>query len=108
MSNIKQAVKGLKMPSGTVYTDTSARWAKYGGHAGRKSITRVLELAQSLGWKKKETKGYNSPDGSVVGHEVFYTDPTGQFQLSTDAHYGGTKESNSFSITVAPVKSPNA
>jgi hypothetical protein len=87
----------------------SMRWHKSRGHAGRNTISRVVEKALKAGFVAKNTNFNNTPDGSHMGRGTYYTKHVrGKLvaTLYTSSSYGVTSYENSFSIHLdgPPVK----
>jgi len=87
--------------TGPEYTN-NFRWSKRHGHAGGRMIERAIEKAKALGFVEGPYGGFNTPDGSVVGHKSKMSHPDG-WELEHYASYGCVAYDNSFSMTLKRV-----
>lgn len=101
----KKLAAQLRLPSGGHFYGDSWSWNKRGGHAGIKTIIRVLDTAEASGWTKGGHYDASSPDGGTVGRRSVWVSPEG-YQLQTSMSYGVTAHSNSFSINLTFAQAP--
>ena len=89
-------VKGERVPT------NNFSWRKRHGHAGGRMIERAVEKAMLLGFVPGPWGGFNTPDGSVIGHKSKLHHPDG-WELEHYASYGCVAYDNSFSMTLKKV-----
>lgn len=94
----KDATKKLGLPSGGDKSTGYYRWSKSGGYAGEKVLARVEQAAKKAGFKQQVSDQFLSPDGYTSRNGNTWT--KGNVSVELSAHYGATKSSNSYSVTV--------
>ena len=96
---IKATLKLLKTPSATKLVGDRATWSKRGGHAGRKTISKVREAALANGFQSTSSSVGNTPDGSRVGTGTVYRNEAG-VEVELSSSYAATADGNDFRIEV--------
>jgi len=95
------------LPSGfTDYTFgglPNFNWRKSHGHAGGRMIERAIDKATLLGFVAGPYGGFNTPDGSVIGHKGKMHHPDG-WELEHYSSYGCVAYDNSFSMSLKKVE----
>lgn len=96
----KKLLRTIKLPGTAIATagDNYAAWSKRGGHAGKKTILKVLEAAETVGFKRKTSQSGCSPSGSTVANESVLE--FGFVTLFLSSSYGVTDRDNYFSVNV--------
>lgn len=101
----QQMLKTLGFPNvksryGGGHGEHKSSWSKSGGHAGAKTVDRIVEKAKTLGFTAaKDTSGHNA-DGSYVNSGTHYVHPEGH-HLTVNKSYGPTKDYNDFSMRLS-------
>jgi len=100
----KALAKQISFPGGkdTRFYEDSVTWSKRGGHAGSKTISKVVAQAILEGFTRREHDDSSSPDGSVVGSGTTYTKKVGDVTvvLSVSSRFGVTASENFFGASL--------
>lgn len=94
MKTVAQLKKLLPSTAKTVEASKSIVWSQRGGHAGTKTVDRVSEKAEAVGFALTSRQ----PSG-LSGRVSVYQDEAGNV-LTLSCHYGSTKFDNRFDITL--------
>ena len=97
IKSLKKVAKSIKMPIQQI-TTLYVYWHKRGGYAGQNIINKVKSEALLKGWKKRDLRETNTPDGSIISNNQSITDPTKTYELVWSNSYGTTKASNRYTL----------
>lgn len=95
---IKKVSKLIKLPVGSKLIGKEYYWNKQGGHAGGKTISRVVQLAKEQGWTLCDKNGKDHPADNYFASGSSYKHPSGRFILTVEKSYGVTADYNNFYI----------
>lgn len=109
--DLTKLIKAVSFPQGAGISgwDDNITWGKCGGHAGSKTISKVMKKAKEAGFVTlEEAKRHDIPDGSVIGssNELVKLDDKGAVlaRLKWSESYGGVAADNYFYLSLALTK----